>query len=166
MGAITMAIPVAAIEDSLNLQPLGLRVPHCARCYYMVGAEQGANSAVAVRTREIYRSAKGDRWCWPAMPKPDGCAPVKANGAARKAHESPDDPRRFPKILPPCRQLDMGRVGGPRRDGTSRRVVRVSALAALLHRRDPRIGEGRYNGSIARSAAIFVGADAICQFRA
>ena len=28
----------------------------------MVGAEQGANSAVTVRTREIYRSANGDRW--------------------------------------------------------------------------------------------------------
>ena len=28
----------------------------------MVGAEQRANSAVAVRTREIYRSANGDRW--------------------------------------------------------------------------------------------------------
>ena len=41
---------------------LGLRVSHCARRYYMVGAEQGANSAVAVRTREIYRSANGDRW--------------------------------------------------------------------------------------------------------
>ena len=27
----------------------------------MVDAEQGANSAVAVRTREIYRSANGDR---------------------------------------------------------------------------------------------------------
>jgi hypothetical protein len=67
MDPITMAIPVAAIEDSLNLQPLGLRVPHCARCYYMVGAEQGANSAVAVRTREIYRSANRDRWCWPAI---------------------------------------------------------------------------------------------------
>ena len=35
---------------------------HCARRYYMVGAEQGTNSAVAVRTREIYRSANGDRW--------------------------------------------------------------------------------------------------------
>jgi hypothetical protein len=30
--------------------------------YYMVGVEQGASSAVAVRTREIYRSANGDRW--------------------------------------------------------------------------------------------------------
>jgi len=28
----------------------------------MVGAEQGANSDVAIRTREIYRSANGDRW--------------------------------------------------------------------------------------------------------
>ena len=35
---------------------------HCARRYYTVGAEQGANFAVAVRTREIYRSANGDRW--------------------------------------------------------------------------------------------------------
>ena len=57
-----MAIPVAAIEDSLSLRPLGLRVSHCARRPYMVGAEQGANSAVTVRTREIYRSANGDRW--------------------------------------------------------------------------------------------------------
>src|SRR6266545_6464331 len=85
------------------------------------------------------------------------------------AHDSycrPDDPRRFPKILSPCRQLDMGRVGGPRRDGTFRRLVRVSALAALLHRGDPSIGEGRRNGSIASPTAIFVGADAVCQFRA
>ena len=28
----------------------------------MVGTEQGANSDVAIRTREIYRSANGDRW--------------------------------------------------------------------------------------------------------
>ena len=27
-----------------------------------LGAEQGANSAVAIRTTEIYRSANGDRW--------------------------------------------------------------------------------------------------------
>jgi hypothetical protein len=40
---------------------LGLRVSHCARRYYWLG-KQGANSAVAVRTREIYRSANGDRW--------------------------------------------------------------------------------------------------------
>src|SRR5262249_1164762 len=76
----------------------------------------------------------------------------------------PDD--RFPKILSPCRQLDMGRVGGPRGEGTSHRLVRVSALAALLHRRDPSIGEGRHNRSIAGPAAIFVGADAVCQLRA
>src|SRR5215831_23992 len=35
---------------------------HCARRYYMVGAEQGTNSAVAVPTREIYRGPNGDRW--------------------------------------------------------------------------------------------------------
>src|SRR5262249_19127051 len=57
-----MAIPVAAIEDSLNLRPLGPRGSHCARPPHMGGAEQGANSAVTVRTREIYRSANGDRW--------------------------------------------------------------------------------------------------------
>src|SRR5262249_25355472 len=78
----------------------------------------------------------------------------------------PDDPSRFPKILSPCRRLDVGRVGGPRGDGTSRRLVRASALAALLHRRVARIDDGRNNGSIASSAAIFVGADAVCQFRA
>src|SRR6516165_8644008 len=77
----------------------------------------------------------------------------------------PDDTSRLPKILSPCRRLDVGRVGGPRGDGTSRRLVRVSALAALLHRRDPSIGEGHHNGSIASSAAIFVGADAVYQFR-
>ena len=82
------------------------------------------------------------------------------------SHCRSNDPRRFPKILPPCRQLDMGRVGGPRGDSASHRLVRVSALAELLHRGDPSIGEGRHNGSIASPTTIFVGAEAVCQFRA
>src|SRR5262249_56016707 len=44
----------------------------------------------------------------------------------------PDDPSRFPKILSPCRRLDVGRVGGTRGDGTSRRLVQVSALGNAL----------------------------------
>src|SRR5262249_50605446 len=82
------------------------------------------------------------------------------------SHCRSNDPRRFPKILPPCRQLDMGRLGGPRGDSASHRLVRVSALAELLHRGDPSIGEGRHNGSIASPTTIFVGAEAVCQLRA
>jgi hypothetical protein len=46
---------------SLNLRPLTAGVALRPSLLYG-GAKQGANFAVAVRTREIYRSANGDRW--------------------------------------------------------------------------------------------------------
>src|SRR5262249_5491478 len=53
----------AAEGPTPRLPNYQLRTSSIARYhYYIVGAEQGANSAVAARTREIYRGANGDRW--------------------------------------------------------------------------------------------------------